>query len=47
MSDDLNNSGGQDRTRIDVSQDHELRYWSQRSIDADGVSRAARPCHFP
>lgn len=37
MTDDLTNRGGQDRTRIDVSQDHELAYWSQRF----GVSRDA------
>jgi len=30
MSDNLQNRGGQDRKRIDVSQDHELRDWSER-----------------
>jgi hypothetical protein len=30
MSDDLGNRGGQDRTRIDVNQDYELRDWSKK-----------------
>jgi hypothetical protein len=30
MSDNLNQRGGQDRTRIDVNQDHELRDWSKK-----------------
>jgi len=30
MSDNLNQRGGQDRKRIDVSQDHELRDWSTK-----------------
>lgn len=30
MSDDLGKRGGQDRTRIDVNQDHELRDWSKK-----------------
>lgn len=30
MTDDTTKRGGQDRTRIDVSQDYELRYWSQK-----------------
>lgn len=30
MADDPNQRGGQDRTRIDVHQEHELRYWSQK-----------------
>lgn len=27
MADDLNNRGPQDRARINVNEDHELRYW--------------------
>lgn len=27
MSDDLKNRSGQDRLRIDVHEEHELRYW--------------------
>jgi hypothetical protein len=30
MSDDLKKRGGQDRKRIDVSQDFELRDWSKK-----------------
>jgi hypothetical protein len=28
MSDDLNNRGAQDRTRINLSEPHEVRYWT-------------------
>lgn len=35
MSDDTNNRGSADRQRIDVSQEHEVRYWTE----ALGVSR--------
>lgn len=35
MSDDLNNRGGQDRLRINVHEEHEVRYWTQEL----GVSR--------
>lgn len=30
MSDDLRKRGGQDRTRIDVNQDYELRDWAKK-----------------
>ena len=30
MSDDKSNRGGQDRKRIDVNQDYELRDWSKK-----------------
>jgi hypothetical protein len=30
MSDDKNKSGGQDRLRINVNEDYELRDWSKR-----------------
>jgi len=30
MSDDLSNKGMQDRTRINTSEDYELRYWSEK-----------------
>lgn len=29
MSDDLNNRSGQDRLRINVHEEHEVRYWMQ------------------
>lgn len=28
MSDDLNKRGAQDRSRIDLSDEHEVRYWT-------------------
>ena len=36
MSDDPNERGAQDRSRISLSQDHEVRYWTE----ALGVSEA-------
>ncbi len=35
MSDNLSNRGPQDRARINLHEDHEVRYWTQ----ALGVSR--------
>ena len=35
MADDLKQTGKSDDSRIDVDQDHELRYWSEKF----GVSR--------
>ena len=35
MSDDMKNRGPQDRARISLSEEHEVRYWTQ----ALGVSR--------
>lgn len=29
MADDLNNRGAQDRSRISLSEEHEVRYWTQ------------------
>ena len=29
MADDLSNRGGQDRSRISMEQEHEVRYWTQ------------------
>lgn len=29
MSDDLNNRGQQDRIRINVNEEHEVRYWTE------------------
>ena len=42
MSDNLQHSGGQDRTRIDVHQDYELRDWADGS--ASPRSSSSRPC---
>jgi hypothetical protein len=30
MADNPENKGGQDRTRINVNQEHELRYWREK-----------------
>jgi hypothetical protein len=30
MPDDLNTRGGRDRERINVNQEHELRYWAEK-----------------
>ena len=30
MVDDISNRGEQDRSRINVSQEHELRYWTNK-----------------
>jgi hypothetical protein len=35
MADDMNNRGPQDRARISLSEEHEVRYWTQ----ALGVSK--------
>jgi len=35
MSDDLNNRGQQDRIRVNMHEEHEVRYWTQEL----GVSR--------
>ncbi|MDQ7958904.1 MAG: DUF3606 domain-containing protein [Rhodocyclaceae bacterium] len=37
MADDLSNAGAQDRSRINVNEPHEVRYWTQRF----GVSEQA------
>ena len=29
MADDLNNRGPQDRSRINVNEEHEVRYWTE------------------
>ncbi|MDM0038606.1 DUF3606 domain-containing protein [Variovorax sp. J22G21] len=29
MSDDFANTGAQDRSRIDINEPHEIRYWTQ------------------
>jgi Protein of unknown function (DUF3606) len=30
MADDLKNRGAQDRARVNVKEDHEVRYWTQK-----------------
>ncbi len=51
MSDDLNKRGQQDRSRINMHEEHEVHYWTealgvtreelQRAIDQVGVSASA------
>ncbi|MNR18316.1 MULTISPECIES: DUF3606 domain-containing protein [unclassified Achromobacter] len=51
MSDDLKNRGAQDRSRINVNEAHELRYWTnelgvsdeqlRKAVQAVGVSATA------
>jgi hypothetical protein len=50
MPDDLTNKGGQDRSRINMSEDYEVKYWThhlgvsreelQRAVDKVGNSTA-------
>ena len=43
MPDNLKRSGGQDRKRIDVSQEHELRDWSKKfGVSADRLIEAVQ-----
>jgi hypothetical protein len=30
MADDLKNRGAQDRTRVNVNEEHEVRYWTEK-----------------
>lgn len=51
MSDDLTNRGQQDRSRINMHEEHEVRYWTQalsvsreelqRAVEQVGVSASA------
>jgi 3-oxoacyl-[acyl-carrier-protein] synthase III len=51
MADDLRNRGAQDRSRISMSEEHEVKYWTealgvsreqlQRTVDRVGNSAAA------
>jgi hypothetical protein len=41
MADDKTNRGGQDRTRIDTNQDHEMRYWCETLGVSPGHLRQA------
>jgi hypothetical protein len=43
MSDDLSKRGGQDRTRINVNQDYELRDWAKKfGITRDELKEEVR-----
>ena len=41
MNDDLRNTGSPDRDRINVNEEHEVRYWTQRfGVSEDELRRA-------
>ena len=43
MADDLSNRGGQDRGRISMDQEHEVRYWTQRfGVTRERLAEAVR-----
>lgn len=43
MADDPSIRGGQDRARINVNQEHEVRYWSQKlGISADELKQVVQ-----
>jgi len=39
MADDLKNRGAQDRARVNVNEDHEVRYWTQKMGRVEGTTR--------
>jgi len=41
MSDDLKNRGAQDRARINVNEEHELRYWTKELSVTEAQLREA------
>lgn len=41
MADDLGNRGAQDRSRINVNEAHEVRYWTQRFEVSEEALRKA------
>lgn len=43
MSDDLNNRGGQDRIRINIHEEHEVRYWTQElGVNREQLEQAVK-----
>jgi hypothetical protein len=43
MADDTGNRGQQDRSRISLSQDHEVRYWTQAlGVSKEELEKAVR-----
>ena len=43
MSDDLNNRGQQDRIRINMHEEHEVRYWTQElGVSRDELAKAVK-----
>ena len=42
MADDLKNRGAQDRARISLNEDHEVRYWTKElGVSKDQLTRIA------
>ncbi|RZI89382.1 MAG: DUF3606 domain-containing protein [Variovorax sp.] len=41
MSDDLSNRGAQDRSRININEAHEVRYWTDRFSVSETALRLA------
>jgi hypothetical protein len=43
MTDDLSKRGVQDRTRINIHEDHEVRYWTQKfGVSQDQLKAAVQ-----
>lgn len=43
MSDDLNKRGQQDRNRINVNEEHEVRYWTEElGVTREELERAVK-----
>lgn len=43
MSDDLSNRGSQDRTRVNVHEEHEVQYWTRElGVTREELERAVR-----
>lgn len=43
MSDDKNNRGGQDRSRVSTSEDYEIQYWKDKfNVSADELREAVK-----
>ena len=41
MPDDLNQAGAQDRSRVNINEPHEVRYWTQRfGVSEDALRKA-------
>jgi hypothetical protein len=41
MSDDLNNRGAQDRSRVSLTEEHEVQYWTKAlGVSANELKRA-------
>lgn len=43
MTDDLSKTGVQDRTRVNIHEDHEIRYWTQKfGVSQDQLKAAVQ-----